>query len=103
MYRQPIIITLLLLLTTSCFAQNVDSLILAAESLKGSSKAKACKRVQFSPGQALYSYITLVQVFTYQSDGIDIGIGVHVWHVSQGFMDQKVLFCVVSRFLHRVA
>lgn len=45
MYRQPIIITLLLVLTTSCFAQNVDSLILAAENLEGTQQAAAFDKI----------------------------------------------------------
>jgi DNA-binding CsgD family transcriptional regulator len=45
MYRQSIITTLLIILTTSCFAQNVDSLILAAENLKGKSKSAAYEKI----------------------------------------------------------
>jgi DNA-binding CsgD family transcriptional regulator len=45
MHRQSIITTLLIILTTSCFAQNIDSLILAAKNLKGSQKATALEKI----------------------------------------------------------
>jgi DNA-binding CsgD family transcriptional regulator len=68
MYRQPIIITLLLILTTSCFGQNVDSLILAATNLKGSQKATAFEKI----GLEYYQQDFTIKAKEYFNKSLDI-------------------------------
>lgn len=68
MYRQPIIITLLLLLTTSCFAQNVDSLVLASENLKGNQKASAFEKI----GLEYYQQDFAIKAKEYFNKSLDI-------------------------------
>lgn len=68
MIKQTIIITLLLQLTTFCFGQNVDSLILAAEKLNGKPQAIAFEAI----GQRYYTQDFTIKAKEYFNKSLEV-------------------------------
>ena len=68
MFKQYNITTILFILTTSCFSQNVDSLILASEDLKGKSRSKAYEKI----GLKYYQHNFTVKAKEYLSKALEL-------------------------------